>query len=128
MLKTLTMVRMKSGLDRDEFYDRWCAHTRDFDLRDHPEISLNRLILFEEADSGVASEYVGFAENHWPDRAALDAAIRWYGTPEGIEHNRDLESFMDVPNSPTFVVDYEVEVSTERGVDWKAGRDADGSR
>ena len=131
MLKTLTMVRMKAGLGRDEFYDRWCAHTRDFDLRDHPEISLNRLILFEvpAGDSdGTSQAYVGFAENHWPDREALNAAIAWYGTPEGIEHNKDLESFMDVPNSPTFVVDYEVEISKERGVDWKTGRDADRSR
>ena len=37
MLKTFTMVRMQPGIERDEFYDRWCAHTRDFDLRDHPE-------------------------------------------------------------------------------------------
>jgi hypothetical protein len=121
MVKTLTMVRIKPGLGRDEFYERWCAHTRDFDLRDHPEISLNRLVLFDE--SGVSpGDYVGFAENHWPDQGAVDAAIRWYQTPEGIEHNKDLETFMDVARSPTFVVGYEVEGSKEHGIDWKTRR------
>ena len=52
MLKTFTFVRMKPGIDRETFYERWCAHTRDFDLRDHPEISLNRLILFETPPPG----------------------------------------------------------------------------
>ncbi len=124
MLKTITMVRMKEGLTRDAFYDRWCVHTRDFDLRDHPEISLNRLILFSDVPGGAGGSdaFVGFAENHWPDQAALDEAIRWYQTPEGIEHNRDLEAFMDIEKSPTFIVDYEVEVSEARGIDWKSGR------
>jgi hypothetical protein len=122
MLKTFTMVRMQPGIERDEFYDRWCAHTRDYDLRDHPEISLNRLVLFDEPPAGQSAEFVGIAENHWPDRAALDDAVRWYATPEGIEHNRDLEAFMDIANSPTFIVDYEVEVSEARGIDWKSGR------
>ena len=114
MIKTLTFVQMRPGIEREDFYRRWCEHTRDLDLRDHPEISLNRLILFEEA-----ADYVGIAENHWPDRAALDAAIAWYQTPEGVEHNADLASFMDVENSPTVVVGYEVEVSQEAGIDWK---------
>ena len=114
MLKTFTFVRMQPGIERDDFFRHWCAHTRDYDLRDHPEISLNRLILFEEA-----ADYVGIAENHWPDRGALDAAIAWYQTPEGVEHNADLASFMDVENSPTVVVGYEVEVSREAGIDWK---------
>jgi len=120
MLKTITLVHMLPGLSREEFYERWCAHTRDFDLRDHPEISLNRLVLFEETGAR-AGGYLGFAENHWPDRDALDAAIAWYETPAGIEHNRDLETFMDVARSPTFVVGSEVEVSSEHGIDWKTG-------
>ena len=120
MLKTITLVRMKPGIERKEFYERWCAHTRDFDLRDHPEISLNRLSLF--AENGVSSgDYVGFAENHWPDQAALDEAIAWYQTPPGIEHNRDLESFMDIGKSPTFIIESEVEVSKEHGIAWKTG-------
>ena len=94
------------------------AHLGPGDLRDHPEISLNRLVLFDEA--GVSpGDYVGMAENHWPDRAALDAAIAWYATPPGIEHNKDLESFMDVARSPTFVIDSEVEVSQAEGIAWK---------
>ena len=118
MLKTITMVKMKPGIGRDAFYEHWCAHTRDFDLRDHPEISLNRLSLF--AAEGVSpGDYVGFAENHWPDQAALDGAIAWYQTPPGIEHNRDLEAFMDIENSPTFVIGSEVEVSQEHGIVWK---------
>jgi hypothetical protein len=122
MLKTFTLVRPLPGIERDEFYDRWCAHTRDFDLRDHPEISLNRLVLFAEGTEKTNGGFVGIAENHWPDRAALDEAIRWYQTPPGIAHNRDLEAFMDIANSPTSIVDYEVEVSKQEGVAWKSGR------
>ncbi len=114
MITTFTFVRMQPGFGRDEFIDRWSEHTRDMDLRDHPEISLNRLMLFEEG-----SEFVGMAENQWPDRAALDAAIRFYETPEGQAHWKDLESFMDAANSPTIVVSHEVEVSLENGIDWK---------
>lgn len=124
MIKTFTMVRMRPGIDRDEFYDKWCAHTRDFDLRDHPEITLNRLILFDPPPDGSTPEFVGLAENHWPDRAALDAAIAWYATPDGIAHNADLEAFMDIANSPTHLVDYEVEVEAERGIVWRSGRGA----
>ena len=115
MITTITFVKMQPGLSRDAFFDRWCEHTRDRDLRDHPEISLNRLTMFEEG-----SEYLGMAENHWPDRASLDAAIRWYEKPEGQAHQKDLESFMDMVNSPTVIVSHEVEVSKERGIEWKA--------
>lgn len=124
MLKTFTLVRMLPGQTRDEFYDRWCAHTRDFDLRDHPEISLNRLILFDEATVAEGG-FIGMAENHWPSREALEEVIRWYQTPPGIAHNADLEKFMDIANSPTSVVEYEVEVSQAEGVAWKAGRGHD---
>ncbi len=115
MIITFTLVKMQPGLGRDEFFDRWCEHTREMDLRDHPEISLNRLMLFEEG-----SEFVGMAENHWPDRAALDEAIRWYETPAGQDHQKDLDVFMDTANSPTVIVSHEVEVSSERGIEWKA--------
>ncbi len=114
MITTLTLVKMQPGFGRDEFFDRWCEHTRDLDLRDHPEISLNRLMLFDEG-----SEFVGMAENHWPDREALDAAVRWYETPDGQAHWKDLMSFMDAENSPTIVVSHEAEVSLPKGIDWK---------
>ena len=31
---------------------------------------------------------------------------------------------MDIANSPTFVMDYEVEVEAERGIVWRSGRGA----
>ncbi len=114
MLTTFTFVKMLPGFSRDAFYARWHEHTRKKDLQDHPEISLNRLMMFDEG-----SEYIGMAENHWPDREALDAAIRWYETPEGQAHWKDLESFMDAANSPTFVVSHEADVSSEKGIHWK---------
>ena len=115
MITTFTFVKMLPGFTRDAFYARWHEHTRDRDLRDHPEISLNRLMMFEEG-----SEYLGMAENHWPDRASLEAAIRWYETPEGQTHQKDLEAFMDTANSPTMTVSHEVEVSSEKGIEWIA--------
>ena len=125
MVKTFTLVRMKPGLSRDEFFERWCQHTKDFDLRDHPEITLNRLTLFEEGSEAHNGGFVGLAENHWPDRTAIEEAIRWYQTPEGIEHNRDLEAFMDIANSPTSTIDHEVEVSKHAGIEWKSDRGRD---
>lgn len=113
MLKTFTLVKMQPGFDRESFYARWCEHTRDLDLRDHPKITLNRLVLFEEG-----SDYVGFAENHWPDREALDEAVRFYQTPAGELHQKDLDSFMDTANSPTVVASHEVDVSEARGIEW----------
>jgi hypothetical protein len=111
MLKSFTFVRMQPGVTRDEFFRRWCEHTRDFDLRDHPEISLNRLTLFEGR-----SEFAGIAENHWPDRAALDAAAAWYETPAGRRHAADLATFMDLAGSPTVVITHEAEVSAAHGI------------
>ncbi len=113
MLKTFTLVKMLPGYSRDDSYARWHQHTQNKDLKDHPEISLNRLMMFDEG-----SEYVGMAENHWPDRAGLDAVIRWYETPDGLAHQADLDVFMDTANSPTVIVSHEVEVSSEKGIEW----------
>ena len=113
MLKTFTLVKMQPGFDRDRFYARWCQHTRDLDLRDHPKITLNRLVMFEEG-----GPYLGLAENHWPDREALDEAIAFYQTPAGELHQKDLDSFMDTAASPTVIVSDEVEVSDAKGIDW----------
>ena len=112
MLTSFTFVRAKAGLGREEFFRRWCEHTRDWDLRDHPEIRLNRLTLFEGE-----GPYVGIAENHWDDHAALAKAAAWYATPEGRRHGADLASFMDVDASPTVVVTHEARVSAERGIE-----------
>ena len=113
MLTTITFVKMLPGYTRDEFYARWQQHTQTMDLRDHPEITLNRLMMFDEG-----SEYLGMAENHWPDRASLEAVIRWYETPEGQAHQADLDLFMDTANSPTTIVSHEVHVSSEKGIEW----------
>jgi len=114
MLTTLTFVKMKAGFDRESFYRRWQEHTRDFDLRDHPEITLNRLMMFEEG-----SDFAGVCENHWPDRESLENVIRWYETPEGKEHQADLDSFMDSAGCQTVIVSHEVDVSKEQGIVWR---------
>jgi len=116
MITTLTFVKKKPGLDRDFFYKRWQQHTHDFDLRDHPEISLNRLMLFDEG-----SDFEGVCENHWPDLEALDAAIRWYETPEGKAHQSDLDTFMDSANCRTMIVSGEADISKERGIALEPG-------
>ena len=112
MLKSFTFVRMRPGLSRDEFFRRWCAHTQAWDLRDHPEIRLHRLTLVEGD-----GPFVGVAENHWDDRAALERAAAWYATPAGKAHGADLATFMDVDGSPTVVVTHEALVSDARGVE-----------
>lgn len=112
MIKTITFVRAQPGLDRESFFERWCEHTREWDLRDHPDIS-NRMIMLEEG-----SEYVGINENHWPNRQALEDAVKWYETEEGMAHMEDLMSFMDAENSPTHVISHEVDISVEKGIEW----------
>ena len=112
MFKSFTFVKPRPGLGRDEFFRRWCEHTKAWDLRDHPELTLNRLTLVEGD-----GPYAGIAENHWPDRAALEKAAAWYATPAGRAHWADLAAFMDVENSPTVLVSHEAVVSAERGVE-----------
>lgn len=111
MIKTFTLVRKNPNLTDAEFFDRWTAHTKNWDLRDHPEILLNRLALLKDNPL-----YTGIAENHWPDRASLDAAARWYETLAGQQHWADLCTFMDIGNSPTVIIDSEATVSSERGI------------
>jgi hypothetical protein len=111
VIKTFTFVRKKAGLSDLEFFERWTVHTRNWDLRDHPEILLNRLALLKDNP-----QFTGVAENHWPDQASLDAAAQWYATPAGQEHWRDLCTFMDIDNSPTVVVQAEATVSEEQGI------------
>ena len=110
MLKTLTLVKRKTGLSRSEFFEAWQRHTREWDLVDHPEISLNLLRMVELPD-GAAFEYDGMAENHWPDRESLDRVVAWYATEAGAKHMADLMSFMDTENSPTVIVSGEADIS-----------------
>jgi hypothetical protein len=111
MLTTLTFVKMQSGLTRDQFFDRWCRHTRDFDLKNHPEIQDRRLMLIDGD-----GPHVGIAETHWEDAAALERGLRWYDTPAGRAHRQDLETFVDIAHSPIFVVTHEARISRSSGV------------
>jgi hypothetical protein len=111
VIKTFTFVKKKAGLTDLEFFERWTVHTQNWDLRDHPEILLNRLALLKDNP-----QFTGLAENHWPDQAALEAAARWYATPAGQAHWQDLCSFMDIGNSPTVVVEAEATISAVNGI------------
>ena len=112
MLKTFTFVKMQPGFSRDAFFERWCQHTRDFDLHNHPEIMQNRLMLIEGE-----GPFVGIAETHWEDAEAFERGLRRYQTPTGQVQWKDLKTFMDADNSPTFVVSHEANVSIEGGVE-----------
>jgi len=111
MLKTFTFVKMQPGFSRDAFFARWCQHTREFDLRNHPEIKQNRLMLIDGE-----GPFVGIAETHWEDAEALERGVRWYETPTGQVQRKDLETFMDADNSPTFVVTHEATISVDGGI------------
>ena len=109
MVKSFTFVRLKEGVDPDGFFDRWVAHTREFDVVDHPYITKNRLMRIQGA-----TPYVGIAENHWPDMKSLIETSEFYQqTERGRAHWADLCAFMDIENSPTVLVTEEVEVSEE---------------
>lgn len=111
MFKTFTLVRKKAGLTDAEFFERWTRHTQEWDLRDHPEIGLNRLVMLRDNP-----HYTGIAENHWPDEASLHRAAAWYATEAGQRHWADLCSFMDIEQSPTVVVGGEADVSAAAGI------------
>ena len=113
MIRTFTFVRRRPHLDRAQFFERWTQHTRDWDLRDHPDCLLNRLALLADDATG----FDAVAENHWPDQAALDAAIAFYATPQGAAHWADLNDFMDIDASPTATIVRDVRVSIENGVE-----------
>ncbi len=110
MLTSFTFVRKQPHLSDEEFFERWVDHTQRYDLRDHPEISLNRLMLVSDG-----SGFIGVAENRWPDAESLQAAAAFYQTEVGQQHWADLQSFMDIDNSPTVVVTAEADVSADLG-------------
>ncbi len=111
MIKSFTFVKKQPHLSAAEFFTRWTEHTRDWDLRDHPEITLNRLVMIEGD-----SPYIGIAENHWPDNEALQQAAAWYATEDGQKHWADLCTFMDIDNSPTVMVTAEADVNPVDGI------------
>ena len=107
MIVSLTFVRKQEGISDEDFFARWTRHTEAFDLRDHPYITKNRLMK-------VAGhpEYVGIAENHWPDLEAMVATAAFYtDTDDGREHWADLQTFMDIDASPTVIVTEEADVA-----------------
>ena len=116
MIKSFTFVRRQAGLSREQFFERWCAHTKAWDLKDHPDCTLNRLVLTSEEGG-----YDGLAEVHWPDEAALAEAVAFYGTEAGKAHWADLQSFMDIDNSPTVSVVMEAEISIAGGIEMLIG-------
>ncbi|MBY0402006.1 hypothetical protein K2X89_17060 [Myxococcota bacterium] len=107
MIVTFTLVKKRPHISIDAFLARWVAHTERFDLKDHPYITKNRLMLLQGD-----SPYVGMAENHWPDLASLEATSAFYrDTDAGRAHWADLVTFMDIDNSPTVVVTHEADVT-----------------
>lgn len=107
MIVSFTLVRKRDGFTDDEFFERWTRHTQEFDLKDHPYISKNRLMMI-----AGSADYVGIAENHWPDMDAMMATSAFYETTDaGQDHWADLQSFMDIDNSPTVVVTKEADVA-----------------
>ena len=107
MIVTFTLVRKRPQLSADDFLKRWVEHTERFDLKDHPYITKNRLMLIQGE-----TPYVGMAENHWPDLASLEKTSAFYkDTEAGRAHWSDLQSFMDIDNSPTVVVSHEADVT-----------------
>lgn len=107
MIVTFTLVRKLPHLSAETFLERWVEHTERFDLKDHPYITKNRLMLIQGE-----TPYIGMAENHWPDLASLEKTSAFYRDSEaGRAHWSDLQTFMDIDNSPTVVVSHEANVS-----------------
>jgi hypothetical protein len=110
VIVSFTLVRKRPELSDDQFFERWTQHTQEFDLRDHPYISKNRLMMIVGSP-----DYAGIAENHWPDMDAMMATQAFYADTEaGRAHWADLQTFMDIDNSPTVVVTREADVAAAR--------------
>ena len=107
MIVSFTMVKARPGYDAEQFFQRWTSHTEQFDLKDHPYITKNRLMMIQGD-----TPYVGIAENHWPDMDSLAKTAEFYEkTDAGRAHWADLLTFMDIDNSPTVIVTHEADVS-----------------
>ena len=107
MIVSFTFVRMREGFTAEEFFERWTRHTEQYDLRDHPYITKNRLMMIQGHP-----DYVGIAENELPDMDSLVRTGEFYGsTDDGRAHWADLQTFMDIDNSPTVIVTAEADVT-----------------
>ncbi len=107
MIVSFTMVRKREGISDETFFRRWTEHTEAFDLKDHPYITKNRLMMIEGE-----TPYAGIAENHWPDMDSLAKTAEFYEKTEaGRAHWADLLTFMDIDNSPTVIVSREADVT-----------------
>lgn len=112
MVVSFTLVRKRDELSVDAFFERWTKHTEAFDLKDHPYITKNRLMMIMGD-----TPYVGIAENHWPDMDSLTKTAEFYeNTEAGRAHWADLVTFMDIDNSPTVIVTHEADVAATRTV------------
>jgi hypothetical protein len=109
MIVSFTFVKKRDGFSDEEFFERWAAHTRAYDLVDHPYITKNRLVQIMGE-----TPYVGIAENHWPDMESLAATAAFYTeTEKGKAHWADLLTFMDIDNSPTVIATREADVAPD---------------
>lgn len=110
MIVSFTLVRKRDGFTNEEFFKRWTEHTQQFDLKDHPYITKNRLMMLMGD-----TPYVGMAENHWPDMESLAKTAEFYEKdPAGQAHWADLVTFMDIDNSPTVIVTHEADVDATK--------------
>ena len=110
MIVSFTLVRKREGFTDEEFFARWTEHTEKFDLKDHPYITKNRLMMVQGD-----TPFTGIAENHWPDMDALAKTGEFYTeTDAGRAHWADLTTFMDIDNSPTVIVTHEADVAAAR--------------
>ncbi len=117
MITSFTMVRKRPEFTSEEFFARWTEHTQRFDLRDHPYITKNRLMMVLGHP-----DYDGIAENEWPDMDSLTNTADFYqNTDEGRAHWADLLTFMDIDNSPTVIVTAEADITAERTVITRLG-------
>jgi hypothetical protein len=110
VITSFTLVRKRPELTDEQFFERWTEHTQRFDLKDHPYITKNRLMMIQGHP-----EFCGMAENEWPDMDSLTRTADFYqNDPDGQAHWTDLLTFMDIDNSPTVIVTAEADITAAR--------------
>lgn len=103
-MKTLSLVKFRDGLPREEAWRAWSEHTRRWDGKDHPEIRMTRLTLFGEGGDPGNGGWDGMGLTEWSSADAFHAAAAWYQTPDSAAHAADLGSFMDLERMLTVVI------------------------